>query len=93
MFLIILLFFVALVFLGVMGHISKASNVGCGYVTFYTLVWIGSVIWLCNRWSQLHGFFSTLGAILLALAAPAIIHLVLLLLKEFVVWALKGLGD
>lgn len=93
MFLAVILIFFALIFLGVMGHISKATDVGCAYVTLYTIGWIGSLIWLCCQWSHLHGFWETLGAMLIAFFAPFIIHLALLILKGFVIWALKGLGD
>jgi len=92
MFLAVILIFLAMVFLGVMGHVSKAANVGCGFATFYTLVWIGSLVWLCCQWSHLHGFWATLWAIFLAFIAPMVIHFAAIILKEFVIWALKGLG-
>ena len=85
--------FVLLIFLGIMGHISKSTDIGCGYVTFYVLCWIGSICWLCASWSDLHGFFITLLAIFGAFIAPFVIHICALILKEFVIWALKGLGD
>jgi len=93
MFLAIILIFLALIFFGVMGHISKAANVGCFVATFYTLGWTGSVIWLCGQWSELHGFWGTLWAMFLAFIAPMVIHLAALVLKEFVKWALKGLEN
>ncbi len=85
--------FALLIFLGIMGHISKATDIGCVYVTFYILCWIGSIWWLCASWSGLHGFFKTFFAIVIAVIAPFVIHICALILKEFVIWALKGLGD
>ncbi len=74
-----------------MGHISVATGMSRGKVSFYVFSWMAGIVVLCCNWGHFHGFFRTLWFLFLVFIAPFAIHLAWHLLKEFVVWALKGL--
>ncbi len=85
------LIFLGIVYLGVMGHISRATGISRWKVSFYVFTWMVGIFLLCYNWGQFHGFFRTLWYLFLVFIAPFVYHLAWHLLKEFVIWALKGL--